>query len=147
VKAEAATSESGGRPEDFSAPAAMMPGRIHENDPLLIQTLRKELRTRHYAIRTESAYVGWAERFMKFCGSEALDGIAGNEIKEFLTELAVKNNVAASTHCTFGHLIMVHGILRLASSVRDVVRADRGKFFAERVFSQGFPAIRVTWTT
>ena len=62
VKAEAARSGSGGRPADFSARAAMMPGRINENDPLLIQSIRKELRTRHYAIRTESAYVGWAER-------------------------------------------------------------------------------------
>ena len=62
VKAEAARSGSGGRPEDFSARAAMMPGRINENDPLLIQSIRKELRTRHYAIRTESVYVGWAER-------------------------------------------------------------------------------------
>ena len=40
----------------------MMPGGINANDPLLIQSNRKELRTRHYAIRTESAYVGWAER-------------------------------------------------------------------------------------
>ena len=127
VKAEAATSESGVRPEDFSTRAAMMPGQINANDPLLIQSIRKELRIRHYAIRTESAYVGWAVRFMNFCGSETLDGISENEIKEFLTELAIKNHVAASTqNQAFNALLFVfRDVLKREMQFLDTVRAKK----------------------
>ena len=64
--AEIAKSESTDkqRPEDADTRSAMMPVRINESDPLLVQSIRKELRTRHYSLRTESAYIGWAVRFM-----------------------------------------------------------------------------------
>ena len=58
----------GRRPDEFGARSAQMPGRINENDPELIRRMRTELRTRHYSLRTETAYIGWAERFMRFCG-------------------------------------------------------------------------------
>jgi integron integrase len=105
----------------------MMPGQINANDPPLIRSIRNELRTRHYAIRTESAYVGWAERFMKFCGSETLDGISENEIKEFLTDLAVKSNVAASTqNQAFNALLFVfRDVLKREMQFLDTVRAKK----------------------
>ena len=87
----------GRRPDEFGARSALMPGRINDNDPELIRRMRTELRTRHYSLRTESAYIGWAERFMRSYGSQTLSGVAENQIKEFLSDLAVKSNVAAST--------------------------------------------------
>ena len=36
--------------------------------PRLLDRLRDALRLRHYAIRTEQAYVDWARRFMLFHG-------------------------------------------------------------------------------
>ena len=115
------------RPDDFAARSAQMPGRINENDPLLIQSIRKELRPRHYALRTESAYIGWAQRFMSHCGSETLDGIGESEIKEFLTELAVKHNVAASTqNQAFNALLFVfRDVLNRDLQFLDTVRARK----------------------
>ena len=107
-------------------PQSRTAGGLNENDPLLIQSIRKELRTRHYAIRTEWAYVGWAERFMKFCSSETLDGISENEIKDFLTELAVKNNVSASTqNQAFNALLFVFRDV-LKREIQIIVREGKG---------------------
>ena len=36
--------------------------------PRLLDRLRAEIRVRHYSIRTESAYVDWARRFILFHG-------------------------------------------------------------------------------
>lgn len=87
----------GRRPDEFGTRSAQIPGRINEHDPELIRRMRTELRTRHYSLRTESAYIGWAERFMRFCGSPTLAAADEKQIKEFLSDLAVKSNVAAST--------------------------------------------------
>jgi hypothetical protein len=35
--------------------------------------MRAELRLMHYALSTETAYIGWGERFMRFVGSEELE--------------------------------------------------------------------------
>ena len=85
------------RPEAPAARSALMPGRIDVSDPPLIQTMRRELRTRHYSLRTESAYIGWVKRFALFCRATPLEQCGEGEIKEFLTDLAVNRHVSAST--------------------------------------------------
>ncbi len=47
---------------------------------------------KHYSIRTEQAYVAWIERYIYFHDVRHPD-----EMEAFLTHLAVKENVAAST--------------------------------------------------
>ncbi len=54
------------------------------------------LRVRQYAIRTERAYVDWAERFVRFAG-EDVSGWGHEKLEAFLTKLAVEGGVSAST--------------------------------------------------
>ena len=72
-------------------------GRLDPSEPKLIQDMRAELRLMHYAYDTEKAYVAWVRRFMRHCKSDHLEGLGENEIKGFLTDLAVRGNVAAKT--------------------------------------------------
>ena len=44
-------------------------GVIDPHEPAIIQKTRRELRLRHRALRTEQSYVGWIERFLRFCGT------------------------------------------------------------------------------
>lgn len=37
--------------------------------PKLLERMRIHLRTRHYSIRTEEAYIDWARRFILFHGN------------------------------------------------------------------------------
>jgi integron integrase len=65
--------------------------------PRLLDRLRTEIRVRHYSIRTESAYVDWARRFILFHHKRHPQDMGAAEVEAFLTWLAVERNVAAST--------------------------------------------------
>ncbi|MCC2639444.1 MAG: integrase [Moraxellaceae bacterium] len=66
-------------------------------EPKLLDQLRELLRTRHYSIRTEEAYLGWATRYIQFHGMRHPAELGAPELEAFLTHLAVKRDVAAST--------------------------------------------------
>lgn len=72
-------------------------GAIRPNEPVLIQTMRGEMRVLHYAADTERAYVRWVKRFIAHVGSESLEQFAEKDIEDFLTHLAVAGNVSPST--------------------------------------------------
>ena len=57
----------------------------------------RELRLRPKALETEWAYVGWVERFVKHNGRFDVSQLDEQEIKTFLTNLAVEGNVAPRT--------------------------------------------------
>ena len=63
----------------------------------LLDRMRGRLRARHYAFRTEDAYVQWARRFILFQGKRHPSMIGAPEINEFLSWLAVERHVSAST--------------------------------------------------
>ena len=62
----------------------MLIGRIDDREPFLIQELRKLMRIRHYATRTEKAYVGWTLRFLSPFPEAQWRSLGESEIKEFL---------------------------------------------------------------
>ncbi len=64
--------------------------------PKLLDRMRCAIRVRHYSIRTEEAYLGWARRFFAFHRTHPRD-LEADGVNRFLTHLAVKENVAAST--------------------------------------------------
>jgi len=66
-------------------------------EPKLLDQVRNLIRTKHYSIRTEEAYVGWIRKFILFHGKRHPKEMGENEISAFLTHLAVNRNVAAST--------------------------------------------------
>lgn len=59
--------------------------------------LRKVIRAKHYSPRTERAYMRWAERFVRFHDCRHPISMGAQEINEFLTHLAVNDEVSAST--------------------------------------------------
>ena len=59
--------------------------------------LREAFRSRHYSRRTEQAYIGWIRRYTIFHDSRDPAELAEPEINAFLTHLAVKRKVSAST--------------------------------------------------
>ncbi len=69
---------------------------IDPAEPQFVQRLRREMRLQRYAYATESAYVGWVQRFaLAFRGD--IDSLREPEIRAFLSELAVEADVAKST--------------------------------------------------
>lgn len=65
--------------------------------PRLLDRMRAEIRTRHYSLRTEQAYVDWARRFILFHGKRHPQDMGPAEVAAFLTHLAVERHVSAST--------------------------------------------------
>ncbi|MDD2390151.1 MAG: phage integrase N-terminal SAM-like domain-containing protein [Desulfobacterales bacterium] len=68
-----------------------------ENRPKLLNQVRYAIRAKHYSIRTEDAYVQWIRRYILFHNKRHPRDMGSTEINQFLTHLAVKGNVAAST--------------------------------------------------
>ena len=65
--------------------------------PKLLVQVRERLRVKHYSIRTEQVYVDWIKRFILFHGKRHPKDMGAREIEAFLTHLAVKGKVSAST--------------------------------------------------
>jgi integron integrase len=83
-----------------------MPSRPLTNDdrlggdpqaPRLLDQLRARIRTKHYSIRTEDAYVDWVRRFILHFDKRHPRALGAREIERFLTDLAVDGHVSAST--------------------------------------------------
>lgn len=67
------------------------------NPSKLLDRLRAALRARHYRRRTEQTYALWGRRFLCFHNVRHPAAMAEPEINAFLTHLAVKEKVSAST--------------------------------------------------
>ena len=65
--------------------------------PKLLDQLRESLRSRHYSRRTEQTYCQWVKRFIFFHHVRHPAEMAEPEMNQFLTHLAVKEHVSAST--------------------------------------------------
>lgn len=63
----------------------------------LLDKVREVIRLKHYSIRTEQAYIGWIKRYILFHNKRHPRNMSSPEITAFLTHLAVKQHVAAST--------------------------------------------------
>ena len=63
----------------------------------LLDNVRENIRVRHYSIRTEEAYVGWIKEYIRYFNKRHPAELGSDEIRAFLSYLAVKRNVASST--------------------------------------------------
>jgi integron integrase len=75
----------------------MLPSAPQPHKPKLLDQVRHSIRFKHYSLRTEQVYVDWIRRFILFHGRRHPDQMGVEEIREFLTHLATKGRVAAST--------------------------------------------------
>lgn len=63
----------------------------------LLDQVRDAIRLKHYSCRTEQTYVGWIKRYIYFHDVRHPSEMGAAEVEAFLTHLAVKEHVAAST--------------------------------------------------
>ena len=63
----------------------------------LLDQVRDRIRTLHYSIRTEQAYVGWIKRYIIFNYKKHPKDMGKLHVENFLTHLAVDRHVSAST--------------------------------------------------
>ena len=63
----------------------------------IMHRLRAVVRARHYSRRTEQAYSGWVRSFILFHGKRHPKDMGASEVGAFLTDLAVRKKVSAST--------------------------------------------------
>ena len=97
--------------------------------PLLEET-RQVLRLKHYALKTEYAYLNWIRRYIFFHGKRHPLHLGETDLEAFLTHLAVKQNVAAATQNQALSAILFlykHVLHRPLSLELNSVRARRPK--------------------
>jgi integron integrase len=63
----------------------------------LLDRARQSLRLKRYALSTERSYLNWIRRFIQFHNLQHPRTLGKEQIESFLSHLAVKENVAAST--------------------------------------------------
>ncbi len=63
----------------------------------LLEQVRARIRVKHYALRTEYAYVDWIRRFILFHRKRHPAEMGAAEVEVFLSYLATTRNVSAST--------------------------------------------------
>src|SRR5262249_51175166 len=97
--------------------------------PRLLDRVRRAVRVRHYSPRTGSCYVDWTVRFIRFHRMRHPNTMGGAEIEMFLTDLAVKGHVSASTqNQAFNALVFLYQqVLGIQLPRLDAVRARRPK--------------------
>ena len=91
----------------------------------LLDRVRATIQARHYSPRTEKAYVGWIRRFIVFHGFRHPEEMSTPEVVRFISDLASRRKVAASTqNQAFSALLFLyrevldHELVGLESIVR-----------------------------
>ena len=94
----------------------------------LLDRVREAVRARHYSIRTEEAYLRWIREYILFSDRRHPSELGAAAISAFVSHLAVKRNVAASTQnqALSALLFLYREVLDLPIEwVDDVERAKR----------------------
>jgi site-specific recombinase XerD len=81
----------------FAAGTDLASRSVMAASPKLLDRVREAIRTRHYSRRTEEAYVHWIRRFIVFHKLRHPSTMGADDIAAFLTWLAVRQHVSAST--------------------------------------------------
>jgi integron integrase len=91
--------------------------------------MRNEIRLRHYSYSTEKTYVDWCKKFVLYYKKKHPRDMGSQEVKDYLTYLAVKRNHAASTqNQAFNALLfMYREYLKIELTGIDAVRAKKPK--------------------
>ncbi len=119
-------------PELKLSPSVLAPAGAPplSRQPKLLDRLRDALRARHYSPRTEQSYRHWVKRFIFFHHVRHPNEMAEPEVNAFLTHLAVKEKVSASTqNQALSALLFLyrHVLGRPIGDLGEVVRARRPK--------------------
>jgi len=95
-----------------------------------MEIVRRVLRERRYSVRTEQAYVYWIRRFILSNGRRHPAELGADEIRAFLSDLAVRERVSASTQnqaLAALSFLYAHVVRRPLASVDDIAPARRSR--------------------
>lgn len=98
--------------------------------PKLLDQISEALLARHYSKKTGEAYISWIKRFIFFHKKRHPAEMGETEINAFLTHLAVKENVSASTqNQALSALLFLYRnvICRELGDLGEVLRARKPK--------------------
>jgi integron integrase len=115
-----------------------------------VNEVRRLIRLRHYAYRTEQTYLGWLSQYRVFAEQSGLPWDAPDTARAFLAELALRRRVAASTqNQAFSALLfLLREVLGADTAGLDSVRARRGPrlpvVFSERAVALILPGVEGT---
>jgi integron integrase len=101
-----------------------------DKKPKILEQIRSVMRLHHYSIHTERSYIDWVKRYIAFHQMKSREDLAEGErkIEEFLTHLAVDENVASATqNQAMNALVFLYKrVLQLPlNETINAVRADR----------------------
>src|SRR5713101_10123485 len=94
----------------------------------LLDRVRATMRLDRYSPRTEAAYIDWIKRFIRFHGVRHPQEMGADEVKAFLSHLAIEMHVAASTqNQAFSALLFLYQevLKQRLPWIDDIVRAQR----------------------
>jgi integron integrase len=94
----------------------------------LLEEVQFRIRARHLSYRTEKTYLHWIRRFIRYHNRRHPREMGAREVEDFLTALAVKNQVSASTQnqALAAVLFLYRAVLETDLPwLADVIRAKR----------------------
>jgi integron integrase len=110
--------------------AMLMSHESGRESPKLLEQVRQLIRIRHYSIRTEQAYLQWIRRYILFHGKRHPADIRGEHLTQFLSDLAIRGKVSASTQnqALNAILFLYREVLKIQLPwIDDVQRAKRSE--------------------
>ncbi|MDH7487374.1 MAG: integron integrase [Anaerolineae bacterium] len=95
----------------------------------LLDQTRDAIRLKHYSYRTEETYLNWIRRYILFHNKRHPAEMGAPEVEAFLTHLAVKEHVAASTQnqALSALLFLYREVLHKDLGPIDALRAKKPK--------------------
>ncbi len=120
-----------GYPVAKPSPSAHPSGYVGKSDASaesLLTDYVAALAARHYSARTVRAYEAWVRRFLAANSARSPNSLGTKEINAFLSELAVRDDVSASTQnqALAAILFLFRAVLRFpVGALEDVVRAKK----------------------
>jgi integron integrase len=97
----------------------------------LIETLAGEIKARHYSRKTLKAYAEWSRKFQLYLKSKNPASLSSEDVKAYLTHLAVTSKVSASTQSqAFNGLLFLfrHILKKDFGDHKDVPRAKQSSY-------------------
>ncbi len=97
----------------------------------VLREMAAEIKVRHYSRKTLQTYAKWSRNFQRFLKDKPPGELSTDDVKAYLTFLAVKSHVAATTqNQAFNSLLFLfrHGLKRDFGELRDVPRAKKSLY-------------------
>ena len=122
-----------------AGPPAPAPLALNAEWHAALAGMTKILELRNYSPRTERTYMEWTRQFAQYCGMRPPAELGEDDVQRYLTHLAMRRQVSASTqNQAFSALLFLFRdvLVRPLEGLQDTVR---DYFFSETLFGKNGP--------